>query len=112
MEKQYHAYTLRETEDFLTNLPQKEETKIRASFRVMESGDFKSPHIKTLRGPIKELIVSNYRFIFFIFPDYTIYFTSGFRKKSRKTPPKEIDKAEHVYKLAIAQYSERQRVQK
>jgi len=111
MENLYSTFTLRETEKFLKSLPPKDEAKIRASLHVMKSGDFKSPYIKTLRGPIKELIVSSYRFIFFISPDHTIYFTSAFRKKSRKTPQQEIDKAEHIYTLAIAEYNEKQRIQ-
>lgn len=64
----------------------------------MEQGAFHSVYIKTLRGPIKELIVKQYRMLFFTL-GYTIYFVRVFRKKSKKTPRKEIEYAERIYKL-------------
>ncbi|MCR4311574.1 MAG: type II toxin-antitoxin system RelE/ParE family toxin, partial [Candidatus Taylorbacteria bacterium] len=94
MEKRYRTFTLRKTEQFLRTLPAKKEAKLRAEMLIVESGDFQSSYIKTLRGPIKELIVGSYRLIFFISQDHTIYYTSAFRKKSQRTPKQEIDEAE------------------
>lgn len=53
---------------------------------------------KQLRGPVRELIVGNHRITYFKIND-TLFFVRGFRKKTRKTPPNEIEYAEHVYSL-------------
>ena len=59
-----------------------------------------SVEIKTLRGPIKELKVRKYRILFFI-EQGTIYFVSGFIKKTQKIPSKELLKAEAIYNKYI-----------
>lgn len=98
MEKRYAAIHLAAVTDFLENLYPDDKVKILAGVSKMEQGDFQSPYIKTLRGPVKELIVKRYRVIFFIH-EHSIYFVRAFRKKSMKTPRKEIEYAEHVYKM-------------
>jgi len=84
--------------DFLRELPSKDRAKIEGDVNVMRSGDLHSPRIKTLRGAVKELIVKEYRILFFIH-EHVIYFVRAFRKKSMKTPRKEIEYAERIYKL-------------
>ena len=84
--------------NFLRALPPKDRSKVEKNIRVMQAGDLSSPRTKTLRGPVKELIVKEYRILFFIH-EYTIYFVRAFRKKSAKTPKQEIEYAERIYKL-------------
>ena len=100
MEKKYDSLTLRETEHFIRNLPSSDEASIRADIRVMETGDFDAVRLKTLRGKIKELIVGDYRLIFFI-SEHILYFVRAFRKKTKKTPFQEIEYAKRIYKTII-----------
>lgn len=95
----YQAKFLDRTEKFIRGLDENDRAKIAAAIRTLELGNFQSVAIKTLRGPIKELIVRSYRIIFFISKDHIIYFVSGFQKKTRKTPKNEIDYAQDVFKI-------------
>ena len=94
----YHALFFDAATNFLQTLQPNEQAKIRSAADMMRSGDFRSVHIKTLHGPIRELIVQEYRVVFFIKND-VIHFVSAFRKKSAKTPHKEIQRAVHIYKM-------------
>lgn len=55
-------------------------------------------HTKQLKGPIRELIVGHHRVTYFKLGD-TLYFIRGFRKKSAKTPKREIDYAHKIFTL-------------
>src|SRR3989344_7064504 len=100
MENLYQEVYFDFVTDFFSELPAKDRSKIEGTIQVMLSGDLHSPRIKTLRGPIKELIVKEYRIIFFIH-EHTIHFVRAFRKKSMKTPHREIEYAEHAYKMLV-----------
>ena len=65
---------------------------------LLRDGRFELVRIKKLRNKIKELIVKDCRFTFFIH-DSKLYFVSGFIKKNNKTPKHEIDYTENIYKL-------------
>ncbi len=95
----YQAKFLERAERFIRGLDENDRAKIAAAIRTMELGGFQSVEIKALRGPIKELIVRSYRIIFFISKNHTIYFVSGFRKKTRKTPKHEINYAQNVFRI-------------
>ncbi len=84
--------------EFIRELDLSDQAKIDAAITTLEQGDFQSVEIKTLRGKIKELIVRSFRIIFFINGD-VIYFVSGFKKKTRKTPRSEIENAQNILKL-------------
>ena len=98
MEKIYQSFFYPSVKDFVERLPFKDSAKIWGTAETMETGDLHSPKIKTLRGPIKELIVRDFRIVFFIH-EHIIHFVRAFRKKSAKTPRKEIEYAEQVYKM-------------
>ncbi|MDO8593963.1 MAG: type II toxin-antitoxin system RelE/ParE family toxin [bacterium] len=98
MENRYQATYHSSVTNFLRELPPKDRSKIEKNIKIMQAGDLLSPRIKTLRSPISELIVKEYRILFFIHEN-VIYFVRAFRKKSMKTPPKEIEYAERIYKL-------------
>lgn len=85
---------------FIHSFPTDEQLKIGAAIDLMKEGDFGYVYVKTLKGPIKELIVKNRRFIFCI-ENNIIYFLRAFTKKSAKTPKKEIEMAERIYKLLL-----------
>lgn len=55
-------------------------------------------HTKQLKGPIRELISGHHRITYFRLKD-TFYFIRGFRKKSAKTPRREVEYAEKIFKL-------------
>ena len=98
MGKQYQAIYFELVTDFLKRLPKYDRVNILAGVSKMEEGDFQSAYIKTLHGPVKELIVKQYRIIFFIH-EHTIYLVRTFVKKSKKTPRNEIAYVERVYKM-------------
>ena len=60
------------------------------------------------REKIKELIVKNYRFIFFI-EKHDTYFVRAFIKKTRKAPRREIEAAEKIHKMIIKKWKKIQK---
>jgi phage-related protein len=100
MDNKYFTLFLDNVRNFIDTLPDDDQGKINATIIAIESGDFESIYIKTLKTPIKELIIKKYRFVFFIHQT-TIYFIGVFIKKSTKTPKREIENAEKIYKIII-----------
>lgn len=92
----YFALFFYNTESFIESLPEQERYKVRASILSLKLGDFVSVHIKTLKGPIKELIVKKYRIVFFLHKS-ALCFIGAFVKKTAKTPKREIENAERAY---------------
>ena len=103
MINKYFALFFDDVRNFIETLPNDDQGKINATVVTMESGNFESIYIKTLKGPIKELIIKKYRLIFFINQNI-IYFIGVFIKKSTKTPKKEIENAKKIYKTIIENY--------
>jgi phage-related protein len=97
----YLVQYLEEVKIFISSLPESEQAKIKADIDTSCSGDFKAIYIKTLKSPIKELIVKKYRIFFFIYKN-NIYFIRAFIKKTAKTPKREIENAEKIYKAIIS----------
>jgi phage-related protein len=89
-----------EARSFIQSLPEIERAKVAAHIRKLAE-DFDSVETKILRDNIKELKVKKNRLLFFIYKN-TIYFVSGFIKKTKKTPLKEIEKAEKIYTTFIS----------
>ncbi len=98
MEKLYRATVLDSVNEFLRELSRVERGKIFSDIETMRTGDWSSLYVKTLKGPLRELIVKQYRIIFFI-NENVLYFIRAFQKKTAKTPPQEIERAEQIYKL-------------
>ncbi len=71
--------------------------KVTAAITAMKEGNFQLVETKTLRTPIRELKIKKYRFAFFIQKEI-IYFIHVFIKQSAKTPKREVDYAEKVYR--------------
>lgn len=94
----YKVFLTNRIESFLDTLTPGVRGQVRANFDSLGNGDFRSPYTKKLKGVVRELVVGDYRFVFFI-KGSIIYFTSAFRKKTAKTPKKEIELAEKYYKL-------------
>ena len=93
-----NLHVLRSVYDIVTNLPNEDEHKISQCILILESGSIEGLVIKTLRNEIKEIVVKKYRLIFFNKND-TTYLVDIFRKQSRKTPVRIIDRAEKIYNL-------------
>ena len=91
----YKIKILEKTKRFIQSLNEKDRAKTAAAITVLSYGDFQSVTVKSLRGPIKELIIKAYRIIFFA-KNETLWFVSGFRKKTRKTPLYEIESAQKI----------------
>lgn len=103
MNNKYFALFFDDVRNFIKILPNEDQGKINATVVIMESGDFESIYIKTLKTPIKELIIKKYRLVFFIHKNI-IYFIGMFIKKSTKTSRKESENAEKIYKTIIENY--------
>ncbi|MEK7609951.1 MAG: type II toxin-antitoxin system RelE/ParE family toxin [Patescibacteria group bacterium] len=84
--------------EFINSLPEAERLKIGKVVEAIQAGEFESLHIKTIKGPIKELIVHKTRILFCI-EKSTLYYLNAFTKKSAKTPRSEIRFAEYIYRL-------------
>lgn len=93
----YRSYFLDRALEFIESLPTLDQAKISASISVLET-DFSSVFTKTLKSPLRELIVKKYRLLFFI-KESKIYFICGFVKKSQKTPKSEIEYALDITRL-------------
>ena len=84
--------------EFIIGLPEDVGSKIAMALEVMQEGKIQLIHTKKLHGKIRELIIKNCRILFFI-ETKKIYLTNGFIKKTNKTPVKEIEYAEKIYKI-------------
>jgi len=93
----YKSVFLDKVKTFIKNLREGEQGKIAAQVQMMCDGEFGLVYIRPIRSPIKELIVDKYRFLFFMEKQF-IYFVHAFIKKTQKTPIREIEYAERVYK--------------
>ncbi len=87
-------------EDFILTCEPKEQQKIVWGLKLIEDGfPFKEPHFKKIVGVDKlwELRTTfsekSFRIFFFEAESNLIVLTSGFNKKSQKTPMKEIELA-------------------
>lgn len=83
--------------EFIQKLPAADQAKVAANVVTICDGDFASVRIKQLDGPIYELIIKQYRFVFFR-KATVIYFVGAFVKKSAKTPLREIRHARIIFK--------------
>ena len=103
MNNKYTVLFFESVKKFVEELPNEDQGKINGAVLAIESGDFWSLHIKTLKTPIKELIIKKYRLVFFIHKN-TVYFIGAFVKKTAKTPKIEIENAEKIFKKFMENY--------
>ena len=96
----FQVTLLQKVKEFIAILSDEDKIKFRGIAHSMELGIFDSLYIKTLKTPIRELIIKNYRFIFFINKN-EIWFVGAFIKKTAKTPKNEIENAKKLYDKII-----------
>lgn len=92
----YDIVTHLRAEKYLAKLLESERALVSAHMYRLGRGEFSAVHTKKLYGPIRELIVGNHRLLYFCIGQ-ALYFSNGFRKKSRKTPKAEITYAYRTY---------------
>jgi phage-related protein len=96
--------------EYLDNLPDKEKAKVSKyiNFLKVSGGVLDEPYSKHIKGKIRELRVdfgkNRHRIFYFTFVGKNIIFLHAFLKKTAKTPPKEIKKAEKNYFYIINNY--------
>lgn len=83
--------------EYIQKLSSADQAKIAANVTMLCIGEFASVRIKQLDGPIYELIIRQSRFVFFR-KGTMIYIVGAFRKKSAKTPMREIQHAWDIFK--------------
>ncbi|MBI4085721.1 MAG: type II toxin-antitoxin system RelE/ParE family toxin [Candidatus Liptonbacteria bacterium] len=82
---------------FLEGLSREDDAKIAAHLKSLAMDQTDGLAIKPLKGKIKELIVRQYRIVFFKIGD-SGYVVDVFRKQSKKTPKRTIERAERIYR--------------
>lgn len=82
--------------DFLESLSEDDAAKIFAHLKSLEANQTEGLTIKPLKGKIKELVVRQYRIIFFRIGEKG-YAVDAFKKQSQKTPRRIIGRAERIY---------------
>ena len=87
MEGRFYATFLGPAMEFIGGLSGEDQLKFTNAVAAMKQGDFLAVRTKVLKGSIRELIIKNYRLIYFLKPP-TLYFLRGFVKKTNKTPSK------------------------
>jgi|SRR3989338_9742639 len=82
---------------FLDSIPVEDSAKITAHLKSFQENRTESLIVKPLKGKIKEIVVRQYRIIFFI-KGTAGYVVDAFRKQSAKTPKRVIERVEKIYK--------------
>lgn len=85
-----------EVRAFIKNLEGDTRGKIYTSLEFLAVGKMDAILVKPIKGKIKELSVKQYRIIFCQIGD-VIYAIAGFKKQSKKTPHRIIERAEQMY---------------
>lgn len=88
---------LDDVSDFLAKLSREDDAKIAAHLKSLAINQTEGLTIKPLKGKIKELVVKQYRIVFFRINN-TGYVVDAFRKQSKKTPKRIIERAEKIYR--------------
>ena len=83
---------------YIETLSEADKGAIAADMDAMTSGEFDAVNTKQLRGPIRELISGHHRISYFKLEPF-LCFVRGFRKKTGKTPKKEIEYAASIHHL-------------
>lgn len=93
--------------DYIKSLNKKTRNKINKYIDLLEksNGYLNEPYSRHIIGKIRELRVdfdnSHHRIFYFSFVNKNIILLSAFMKRTNKTPPKEIVKAERNYQDVI-----------
>ena len=82
---------------FLNKIPPEDSAKILAHLKSLEENRTEGIIVKPLKGTIKEIVVQQYRIVFFRIAG-TGYVVDAFKKQSRKTPKRIIERAERIHK--------------
>ncbi len=88
---------LEHAKKYITSIPDAEQGAMQRDIEAILTNELETISTKQLKGPIRELIIGHHRLIYFKI-GMVIYFVRGFRKKSAKTPKKEIEYTEKIYK--------------
>jgi len=89
-------HIFRDVDSFIYSLPGDDSLKILMDLDLLEADRTEFLDIKQLSGKIRELIVRQYRLVFFR-KEEIIYVIDIFKKQSRKTPWRIIKRAEKIY---------------
>ena len=96
-EKVSRLRVLSTVQNFIDCLGPEDSAEVRAQLETLEKGSTEKLMIKTLRGKTKELIIKQYRIVFFR-RETMMYVVDAFKKQSKKTPLRIIERAEKIYK--------------
>ena len=91
------ARFLSDAREYIAGISDANAGAIKRDVEAILEGDLTAISTKKLKERIRELIVGHHRILYFKIEN-NVYFVRGFRKKSAKTPKKEIEYAEKMYK--------------
>lgn len=83
--------------EFLESLSADDAAKMAAHLKSLEMDQTEGLTIKPLKGKVKEIVVKQYRIVFFRIGTRG-YVVDAFRKQSKKTPKRIIERAERIYR--------------
>lgn len=83
--------------EFLESLSADDAAKMAAHLKSLEMDQTEGLTIKPLKGKVKEIVVKQYRIVFFRIGTKG-YVVDAFRKQSKKTPKRIIERAERIYR--------------
>ena len=99
--------------EYLDSVPPDDFVRIERKLKLLAEygNELQRPHVGYLRDDIWELRVRTQRgqnrILFFFFEGQKIILTNGFLKKTRKVPPKEIERAIEYRKAYFMKYKDR-----
>lgn len=96
--KPFKAVFLDKVKKHINSLSLSDQAIVAAHVQSLAEGRYDLIYTKTLKSPICELVVRQFRLLYFVIEE-TIYMVSIFRKKTQKTPKREIQQAEKIYKM-------------
>lgn len=88
---------LERVDGFLKKVPQRDAAKILTHVESLRENVTEGIVMKPLAGKVKEIVAGPYRIVFFQ-RDNTAYVVDIFRKKSKKTPQRVIERAIRIQK--------------
>lgn len=98
MEKPLRTFFLEGAKEYLDEIPDADKGAIARDIEGIAANEIAGATTKQLKGPIRELKSGPHRITYFKLGG-ALYFVRGFRKKSARTPKREIDHAHKIFNI-------------
>jgi phage-related protein len=89
------------TNEYLDSVPEEQSAKILADLEFLRMNQTEGLTIKPLDGKIRELVVKQHRIVFFEYKG-VVYVVDAFKKQSKKTPKRVIERAKGIHRYVVS----------